>query len=75
MARAYALGLGAGTQVLTLAAGELIAGPPSEFSRALLMGAAWLINLLVAEWAIRRRPSRVPSRRTRPASDPGAQVP
>jgi len=57
MTRGYALGLGAGTQVLTLAAGEVIAGPPSELSRALLMGAAWVINLLVAEWAIRRRPA------------------
>ena len=55
MTRGYALGLSAGTQVLTLAAGELIAGPPSELSRALLMGAAWLINLAVAEWAIRTR--------------------
>ena len=58
MMRAYALGLGAGTQVLTLAAGALIAGPPSELGRALLMGAAWVINLAIAEWAIRRRPAR-----------------
>jgi len=58
MTRAYAIGLGAGTQVLTLAAGELIAGPPSELSRALLMGAGWVINLAVAEWAIRKRPAR-----------------
>jgi uncharacterized membrane protein len=58
MTRGYALGLGAGTQVLTLAAGELIAGPPSVFSRALLMGAAWVINLAVAEWAIRKRQAR-----------------
>jgi uncharacterized membrane protein len=59
MTRGYAIGLGAGTQVLTLATGELIAGPPSEFSRALLMGAAWVINLAVAEWAIcKRRASR-----------------
>jgi len=58
MARGYALGLGAGTQVLTLAVGELIAGPPSELSRALLMGAGWVINLAVAEWIIRRRPAR-----------------
>jgi hypothetical protein len=58
MMRGYALGLGAGTQVLTLAAGEVIAGPPSELSRALLMGAAWAINLAVAEWAIRKRPAR-----------------
>jgi uncharacterized membrane protein len=64
MARGYALGLGAATQVLTLVAGELIAGPPSELSRALLMGAAWVINLAVAEWAIRkrlRRPARTAS--------------
>jgi uncharacterized membrane protein len=58
MTRGYALGLGAGTQVLTLAAGELIAGPPSELSRALLMGAAWVINLAIAEWAIRKRQAR-----------------
>jgi hypothetical protein len=51
--------------VLTLAAGELIAGPPSELSRALLMGAAWVINLAVAEWAIRRR--RASRARTAPA--------
>ena len=55
MTRAYALGLGAGTQVLTLGVGEVIAGPPSELRRALLMGAAWGINLAVAEWAIRKR--------------------
>ena len=57
MTRAYAIGLGAGTQMLTLAAGEIIAGPPSELSRALLMGAGWVINVAVAEWAIRRRPA------------------
>ena len=56
MTRGYAIGLGAGTQVLTLMVGELLFGPPSEFSRALLMGAAWVINLAVAEWSIRRRP-------------------
>ncbi len=57
MMRGYALGLGAGTQALILAAGVMIVGPPSELSRALLMGAAWAINLAVAEWAIRRRPA------------------
>jgi hypothetical protein len=55
MLRGYALGLGAGTQALTLAAGAVLLGPPSELSRALLMGAAWVINLAVAEWAIRKR--------------------
>ena len=58
MTRGYAIGLGAATQMLTLMVGEIIAGPPSELSRALLMGAAWVINLAVAEWIIRRRPAR-----------------
>ncbi|MGO4268383.1 DUF2306 domain-containing protein [Paenibacillus sp. TAF58] len=53
MMRGYAIGLGAGTQVLTQLAGALIVGPPSEFSGALLMGAGWVINLAVAELAIR----------------------
>jgi len=57
MMRGYAIGLGAATQMLTQMAGELIAGPPSETIRALLMGAGWMINLAVAEWAIRKRPS------------------
>lgn len=57
MMRGYALGLGAGTQALTLMVGELVAGPPNQSSRALLMGAAWVINLAIAEWAIRRRPA------------------
>jgi len=64
MLRGYAIGLGAGTQALILMAGELTLGPPSELSRALLMGAAWVINLAVAEWAIRkrlRRPARTAS--------------
>lgn len=52
MIRGYAIGLGAGTQVLTHLAGLLIIGPPGEFSGALLMGAGWVINLIVAEWAI-----------------------
>jgi uncharacterized membrane protein len=62
MMRGYAIGLGAGTQVLTQAAGEMIAGPPTELSRALLMGAGWVINLAVAEWAIRQQPAP-PARR------------
>lgn len=57
MMRGYAIGLGAGTQVLTLLIGELIAGPPVGLSHALLMGAGWAINLAVAEWVIRKRPA------------------
>jgi hypothetical protein len=55
MLRGYAIGLGAGTQVLTQLVGTLIIGPPSELSGALLMGAGWVINLAVAEWAIRQQ--------------------
>jgi uncharacterized membrane protein len=65
MLRGYAIGFGAATQVLTLAIGAVILGPPTELSRALLMGAAWVINLAVAEWAIRKRTA--PSVRTAPA--------
>ncbi|HRQ38853.1 MAG TPA: DUF2306 domain-containing protein [Chloroflexota bacterium] len=57
MTRAYAIGLGAGTQVLTGMMGALILGTPNEFENALLMGAAWMINLAVAEWVIRKRPA------------------
>ena len=69
MARGYAIGLGAGTQALTLAAGALIVGPPTELSRALLMGTAWVINLAIAEWAIRKRPRR-PARTAAVVSHP-----
>ena len=62
MTRAYAIGLGAGTQALTGMVGELTIGTPNELENALLMGAAWVINLAVAEWAIRRR--RTPRART-----------
>jgi uncharacterized membrane protein len=54
MTRAYAIGMGAATQVLTGVAGALIFGKVSEFENALLMGAAWVINLVVAEWSIRK---------------------
>lgn len=56
MIRAYAIGLGAGTQVFTGMAGALIFGTPNEFQNALLNGSAWVINLAVAEWSIRKRP-------------------
>ncbi|MGW0592347.1 DUF2306 domain-containing protein [Streptosporangium sp. NPDC002607] len=58
MIRGYAIGLGAGTQVLTHLFWFLFLGTPGEFPRALLVGAGWVINLAVAEWFIRRRPPR-----------------
>ncbi len=54
MMRSYAIGLGAGTQALTQLPWVLAVGLPGELPRALLMGAAWIINLLVAEWILRR---------------------
>ena len=57
MTRAYAIGLGAGTQVLTHIPWFVLAdGRPGEGPRAVMMGAGWGINVLVAEWIIRRRP-------------------
>lgn len=61
MTRGYAIGLGAGTQALTEMAGTSVFGPPGDVSKALYMGAAWMINLAVAEWAIRRRKIPNPS--------------
>jgi uncharacterized membrane protein len=55
MTRAYAIGIGAGTQAVTQALWTGIAGPPGETTRALLLGASWVINLAVAEWIVRRR--------------------
>lgn len=55
MTRAYALGIGAGTQVLTTIPWVLVAGPPDRLTRTLLLAAGWAINVLVAEWVIRRR--------------------
>jgi uncharacterized membrane protein len=66
MMRGYAIGLGAGTQALTLAVGAVILGPPSELSRALLMSAGWVINLAVVEWIVRTPPA--PPARTAPAA-------
>ncbi|WEO77372.1 DUF2306 domain-containing protein [Cryobacterium sp. SO2] len=55
MTRAYAIGVAAGTQALLLIPGAIVFGPTDQLSRALLMGAAWLLNLAVAEFVIRRR--------------------
>lgn len=55
MSRAYAIALGAGTQALILIVPELLSSPPDVTTRAILMGAAWVINLAVAEYHIRKR--------------------
>lgn len=60
MIRAYAIGMGAGTQVLThLPWFIFMDAKPGETARGVMMGLAWVINLAVAEWII-RRPMRHP---------------
>ena len=60
MIRGYAIGMGAGTQVLThLPWFIFVNGTPGEGPRTVMMGSAWVINVLVAEWVIRRGERRV----------------
>jgi uncharacterized membrane protein len=72
MTRAYAIGLGAGTQMFTGLVASAIVSPPTEMSRALQDAGGWAMNLAVAEWVIRTRlappvhtVSAVPARRRR----------
>jgi uncharacterized membrane protein YozB (DUF420 family) len=62
MIRSFAIALVAGTQVFTLGIGGAVFGT-GDLAQALMLVAAWGINLAVAEWAIRR-----PARRRRPAA-------
>lgn len=55
MIRAYALGQGAGTQVLVLLPWMLWSGESGGLTRDLLMTLAWAINVGVAEWIVRSR--------------------
>ncbi len=57
MARAYALGLGAGTQPFTVGFGEAIFGS-GVVRTDLMLGAGWVLNLAVAEWFLRRPGTR-----------------
>jgi hypothetical protein len=55
MVRAYALGLGAGTQVFTHIPWFVFPSIQGEMARTLCMAAGWLINVAVAEWLTRSR--------------------
>jgi uncharacterized membrane protein len=68
MIRAYAIGLAAGTQAFTEGIGGAIFGT-GDLRTDLAKGAGWVINLAVAEWAIRR-----PARRNRSGSTTRAPV-
>jgi uncharacterized membrane protein len=61
MTRAYALALGAATQLFTLGIGPALFGP-GQLTHDLSLGAAWIINLTVAEYLIRRSPRRATGR-------------
>lgn len=67
MMRSYAIGLVAGTQVVTMGVGAQIFGT-SDVTTALLMALAWAINVAVAEHAIHQQP------RGRPAPRRSAQL-
>ncbi len=68
MTRAYAIGLGAGTQVFTFLPWTIFFGAPGQAMHAVLMGAGWVINLIVAEVVIRRRALRSSARTGRAAA-------
>lgn len=55
MVRGYAIGQGGGTQAVILGFWAAAAGDPDAQTRALLLGAGWVLNLVVAEWIIRRK--------------------
>jgi hypothetical protein len=68
MIRGYAIGLGASTQVLTHLPSFLLSDArPGELARGVMMGAGWMINVVVAEWILGkgRARERAPARFTR----------
>ena len=74
MMRGYAIGLGAGTQVFTHVPWMLLVGVPDENTRAVLMGAGWMINVAVAEYLIWKnsgaRGNRTSGRAVAPSAAP-----
>jgi hypothetical protein len=67
MIRAYALGMGAGTQFFTHIPWLLFPAIRGEGTRALIMGLGWAFNIVAAEWIIRRNASALRlSRSSRP---------
>jgi len=69
MMRAYAIGLGAGTQAFTEGIGEGIFGH-GVLAADLSRGAAWVINLAIAEWLLRKPARRRARRATHPRRTP-----
>jgi Predicted membrane protein (DUF2306) len=65
MIRAYAIGLAAGIQAFTEGIGGATFGA-GVLAADLAKGAGWVINLAVAEWALRRPARRRPALPTGP---------
>lgn len=59
MMRAYALGLGAGTQVFTHIPWFIFPSIQGELARAIFMSLGWGINLLIAEYFISRKHNNI----------------
>ena len=75
MLRAFAIGLGAGTQVFThLPWFVLVEHKPGELARGIMMGAGWLINIVFAEVVIRRGRARQPVMRATTLRTTGATM-
>ncbi len=74
MTRAYAIGMGAGTQVLVFMPYTLLVGTPAPVTHTLLMTAGWVINLAIAEVVIRRRARAGRRRRGAPMAATGARL-
>ncbi|MFF1386141.1 DUF2306 domain-containing protein [Arthrobacter sp. NPDC058288] len=75
MTRGYAIAVGAGTQAFVGIAWLLLVGPSDVPTRAVLLGAGWLINMAVAEYVIHRRARRAAGRVRRTVSTPSPAVP
>ena len=58
MMRGYAIGQGGGTQAVIFGFWVAAEGQPGAQTRALLLGAGWVLNLVVAERLIRRKENR-----------------
>jgi len=58
MARSYAVAQGAGTQAVVLGPMVLVVEQPAGALKAAGMGFAWVLNLVVAEWLVRRSQAR-----------------
>lgn len=58
MIRGYAIAQGGGSQAVIFGVWIAVAGEPDVLTRALLLGAGWVLNLVVAEWVIHRKGHR-----------------